>query len=82
MGNPLGLATVSQALLDSPGPRGHVDKDHDEQHQYSQRRQDDCSHLLSGFLHGVLTLLLVFRCLFLGFAFELPHDVFAALAGT
>lgn len=60
-------------LLDVTRPGGHVDKHNDEQHHHSQRGQDDGSHLLPRFLHGLLSLLLVPGGLLLGLAFELSH---------
>lgn len=65
------------SLLYGAGPGGHVDEDDDEQHHHEQRRQYHGRHLLPGFLHGLLTLLLVLGRFFLGFPFELPHDVYS-----
>lgn len=69
------LLVEPHCLLNSTRSGGHINKDHNEQHQYSQCRQDYCAHLLPGFLHGLLTLLLVLGCFFLRFAFQLPHYV-------
>lgn len=65
----------TSCLLDSTRPGGHIDEDNDDQHHDNQSRKDYSGHLLSGFLHGLLTLLLVLGCFFFWFAFELPHDV-------
>ena len=71
-----------KCLLNSTRPSGHIDKDHDDQHHHSQCREDYSGHLLSRFLHGQLTILLILGCFFLGFAFKLPHDVSAPACST
>lgn len=56
------------------GAGRHVNEHHNQKHHHSQGGKHDRCDLLTGFVHGLLSLLFVFGCLFFGLPFQLSHS--------